>query len=84
MTLHHKLKKMSLKVIHVYSTNTQAELFIIAVYVDAILLATKCSETRDLGELHYILDIAVNQNPKDKSIWTCQPTYVASVFKKLV
>ena len=59
-------------------------------YVDDILLATKSSErleavkkvmsaqfgVKDLGELHYILGVTVNQNPEEKSIWIGQPNYV--------
>ena len=77
-------------------TSSEGELFIIAVYVDDILLATKSSErleavktaisaqfeVKHLGELHYILGVTVNQNPEEKSIWIGQPNYVASLLEK--
>ena len=99
MTLDCQLKKMGF--IQTNSdpclyTSSEGELFIIAVYVDDILFATKSSERLEavkkaisaqfevkyLGELHYILGVTVNQNPEEKSIWIGQPNYVASLLEK--
>ena len=68
--------------------SSEGELFIIAVYVDDILLAGKSDkrtkevkralsaqfEVKDLGDLHYLLGVAVNQNHAEKSICIGQST----------
>ena len=76
--------------------SSEVELFIIAVYVDDILLAGKSDkrmkevkralsaqfEVKDLGDLHYLLGVAVNQNHAEKSIWIGQPTYTSTILEK--
>ena len=75
--------------------NSEGELFIIAVYVDDILLAGKDKrkmdeikqtlsslfEVKDMGELHYFLGVKVIQNHEEKSIWIGQPTYTSSIIE---
>ena len=99
MTLDHQLKKMGF--VQTSSDpclyiNLEGELFVIAVYVDDMVLATKnkkkleevkralCAqfEVKDLGELHYILGVTVNQIHEKNSIWIGQPAYTASIIEK--
>ena len=100
MTLDHQLKKMgfgqasSNPCLYI---NSEEELFVIAVYVDDMVPATKsknkieevkrtlCAqfEVKDLGELHYILGVTVNQHYDKNSIWIGQPTYTGSIIEKL-
>ena len=99
MTLDHQLKKMGF--VQTSSDpclyiNLEGELFVIAVYVDDMVLATKnkkkleevkralCAqfEVKDLGELHYILGVTVNQIYEKNSIWIGQPAYTASIIEK--
>ena len=75
--------------------NSEGELFIIAVYVDDILLAGKDKrkmneikqtlssqfEVKDMGELHYFLGVKVIQNHEERSIWIGQPTYTSSIIE---
>ena len=39
-------------------------------------------EVKDLGDLHYLLGVAVNQNHAEKSIWIGQPTYTSTILEK--
>ena len=99
ITLDHQLKKMGF--VQTPSgpclyVSSEGELFIIAVYVDDILLAGKSDkrmkevksalsaqfEVKDLGDLHYLLGVAVNQNHAEKSIWIGQPTYTSTILEK--
>ena len=99
ITLDHQLKKMGF--VQTPSdpclyVSSEVELFIIAVYVDDILLAGKSDkrmkevkralsaqfEVKDLGDLHYLLGVAVNQNHAEKSIWIGQPTYTSTILEK--
>ena len=68
---------------------TTGEPFIIAIYVDDIVLAGKTGrrltevkreieskfKVKDLGELHYFLGVKVVQNKEKQSIWLGQPSY---------
>ena len=76
--------------------SSEGEFFIIAVYVDDILLAGKSNkrmtevkqalssqfEVKDLGELHYLLGITVKQYHVNQSIWIGQPAYTTSILEK--
>ena len=76
--------------------SSEGEMFIIAVYVDDILLAGKSIErisevkeeiakrfkVKDMGELHHFLGVKVIQNPKAETIWMGQPMYIESTLKK--
>ena len=67
-------------------TSTTDGLFILAVYVDNILLAAKSQlkinqvkadigrqfHVTDMGELHYFLRVNVKQNPETGKIWIGQ------------
>ena len=73
---------------------SEGEIFIIAVYVDDIVLAGKSNkrmaevkkalamqfEVKDMGELHYFLGIKVVQ--KTGEVWISQPAYAESVPQK--
>ena len=75
-------------------TSSEGGLFLIAVYVDDILLAGKCNkkmseikkaiaeqfDVKDLGELHYLLGVMVKQDRSNQSIWIGQPTYSTKVL----
>ena len=77
-------------------TSTEGEPFIIAVYVDDILLAGKSDkrmkevkealakqfEVKDIGELHYFLGVSIVQNHKAGNIWIGQPTYTENILMK--
>ena len=67
-------------------------LFILAVYVDDILLAGKsqqkinqvkadlgkCFTLKDMGELNYFLGVSVKHNLKTGKTWISQPAYTKS------
>ena len=77
-------------------TSTSDGLFILAVYVDDILLARrsqrkiaqvkaalgKCFQVKDMGELHYFLGVSVKQNSETGETWISQPAYIQAVLKK--
>ena len=77
-------------------TTSEGELFIIAVYVDDIILAGKEAskmnevkqalstkfEIKDMGELHYFLGVSVHRNREKNSVWIGQPAYTASIIEK--
>ncbi len=79
----------------IYTTETD-EMFIIAVYVDDILLAGHSNkrmtevkkllarhfELTDMGELTQFLGVKTVQKPKTEEIWMGQTTYTKSVLKK--
>ena len=71
-------------------TSTSDGLFILAVYVDDILLAGrsqrkiaqvkatlgKLFQVKDMGELHYFLGVSVKQNSETGETWISQPAYI--------
>ena len=77
-------------------TSTTDGLFILAVYVDDILLAAKSQQkidqvkadlgkrfhVKDMGLLHYFLGVSVKQNPETGKIWIGQQAYTEAVLKK--
>ena len=77
-------------------TSTEGETFIIAVYVDDILLAGKSDkqikeakealakqfEVKDMGELHYFLGMNIAQNQRAGNIWIGQPAYTENILNK--
>ena len=76
-------------------TSKKDGLFIIAVYVDDILLCAKsektiaqvkqdlekCFQLKDMGELHYFLGINVKRNYETGKMWIGQPEYTKAVLK---
>ena len=74
----------------------EGEIFLIAVYVDDILLAGKSDEkmtavkqalsqqftVKDMGELHYFLGLKVIQNHEAGSVWIGQQSYTENIFKR--
>ena len=99
MTLDQQLKKLgfiqSSSDPCLYISNSEGELFIIAVYVDDMLLVTRSQkmkevkrklstqfEIKDLGDLHYILGVSFIQNSSEKSLWIGQPAYTSTVIEK--
>lgn len=77
-------------------TALEGEMFIIAVYVDDILLAGKSDERmtqvkealakqfkmKDMGELHHFLGVKIIQQPEAGRVWIGQPAYTRSVLEK--
>ena len=75
-------------------TSTEAELSIIGVYVDDLVIVGKSSErikqmkialsqkfdVKDLGELHYFLGVQVVQNHTEGTVWIGQPTPIENVL----
>ena len=71
-------------------------MFVVAVYVDDIVLAgrsdermtevkkalAKQFEVKDMGELHYFLGVKIIQDPKSGEVWIGQPAYTKSVLQK--
>ena len=94
-----QLKKMSFKQTAsdpcLYVTSEE-EIFIIAVYVDNILLSRKSDqmmvriketlarrfEMKDLGMLHHFLGVKVVQNSSTGEIWIGQPAYTEKLLHK--
>ncbi|KAL5481758.1 hypothetical protein EMCRGX_G021989 [Ephydatia muelleri] len=82
------------QVIH-YLTSKDG-LFIIAIYVDDILLAAKSEkriaqvkcdlakhfQLKDMAEFHYFLGVNVKQNSETGKIWIEQPGYTEAMLKK--
>ena len=79
------------------SIDSEGEIFVIAVYVDDIILGGR-SETKmktvkkdlsqqfkmkDLGQLHHFLGVTISQNQSTGSIWIGQPLYTEKVLDKL-
>ena len=72
------------------------EPFVVGIYVDDILLASKSYkqisevklalakrfDVKDLGELNYFLGVKIVQNHRAGTIWIGQPTYIEGVLKK--
>ena len=79
----------------IYILNSGGKIFIIAVYVDDIILAGKISERikkfinavaekfdiTDIGQLHHFVGIKINYL-NSENIWIGQPAYVGKVLKK--
>ncbi|PIK49151.1 putative Gag-pol polyprotein [Apostichopus japonicus] len=75
--------------------SSKGEVFIIAIYVDDILLAGKSNEhvtqvkvalaekfaVKDMGELSYFLEVNIKQNTNGE-IWIGQPVYTEKVLQK--
>ena len=73
----------------------EGETFLIAVYVDDILLAGKSDEqltvvkhalsqqfkVKDMGELNYFLGVKIVQNYKTGSVWIGQDAYTENILK---
>lgn len=80
----------------IYTSNTTDGLFILAVYVDDILVAGKSQQKideikaelgrrfqlKDMGELHYFLGVSVKQNFDTGQTWIGQPAYTKAVIEK--
>ena len=80
---------------HVYVKEECREIFIIAVYVDDILLAGKTDQKinevkqelaelfkmKDMGELHHFLGVKVVQKPSSKEVWIGQEAYTKSMLE---
>ena len=79
----------------IYTSTTESDgLFILAVYVDDLLLAGtsqqkiaqvkadlgKRFQLKDMGELHYFLGVSVQQ--RAEGIWIGQPAYTQAVVKR--
>ena len=72
------------------------EMFIIGVYVDDIVLATKDEnrlndvkqalakhfDIKDMGALHYFLGMKVIQNAETNEVWMGQPAYTQNLLQK--
>ena len=77
-------------------TALEGEMFIIAVYVDDILLAGKSDrrmtevkqalskqfKMKDMGELHHFLEVKVIQKPETGQLWIGQSAYVKGILEK--
>ena len=72
---------------------SEGEMFIIGVYVDDIVKDDKRMqevkkalsfqfEIKDLGELHYFLDMKIVLNEKIGEVWIGQPAYAESILQK--
>ena len=76
--------------------STEGEMFLIAIYVNDILLAGKSIErlnavkqalsqqfqVKDMGELHYFLGVKVVQDHKAGSVWIGQQSYTENILRK--
>ena len=76
--------------------STEGEMFVIAVYVDDIVLAGKTDEriaevkkalserfkVKDMGNLHYFLGVKVAQNYDTGETWIGQGLYTESILRK--
>ena len=76
--------------------STEGEMFVIAVYVNDIVLAGKSNrkmsevknalaskfDVKDMGKLHYFLGVKVIQNQEGEKIWIGQPAYAESILQK--
>ncbi len=97
--LDRKLKEMGFVQITgdscIYVKEEFGEIFIIAVYVDDILLAGKNDqrineikqelayqfEMKDMGELHHFLGVKIVQKPDSKEVWIGQEAYTKSMLE---
>ena len=76
--------------------STEGEMFVIAVYVDDIVLAGKSNrkmsevknalasrfDVKDMGELHYFLGVKIVQDMDAGNVWIGQPAYAESILQK--
>ena len=96
-----RLKEMSFKqaasdpCLYVH-TNSEGEMFVVAVYVDDIILGGKSEsklnevkrelsqkfEMKDLGPLHHFLGVKVIQDQLSESIWVGQPMYTERILHR--
>ena len=79
-----------------YVSSIQKEMFIVAVYVDDIILAGKTLTTvnavkeklsqrfkmKDLGSLHHFLGVKIIQDKLSKMIWIGQPMYIEKILQR--
>ena len=97
--LNSQLKKMHFKQLEndpcIYTLTSGGEIFIAAIYVDYIILASKsstriheffksiseCFDIKDMGKLHYFLGVKIAY-PGSGMIWIGQPAYTAEVLKR--
>ena len=97
--LNSQLKKMDFKQLEndhcIYTQASGGEIFIAAVYVDDIILASKSStriqefiksisesfDIKDMGKLHYFLGVKIAYSGSGK-IWIGQPAYTVEVLKR--
>ena len=97
--LNNQLKKMHFKQLEndpcIYTLTSGGEIFIAAVYVDDIILASKSStriqefvksisemfDIKDMGKFHYFLGVKISY-PGLGKIWIGQPAYTAEVLKR--
>ena len=82
--------------LYVHTNSSEREMFVVAVYVDDIILGGKnesilCQvkqelstkfDMKDLGPLHHFLGVKVIQDQLSESIWICQPTYTEKVLHR--
>ena len=75
---------------------SEGEMFLIAVYVDDIILAGKSNkkltsvkqalskefQVKDMGELHYFLGVKVVQDHKTGNVWIGQESYTENVLRR--
>ena len=80
----------------IYVKEENGDIFVIAVYVDDMILAGKSDEKinevkqalselfqmKDMGELHYFLGVKVIQKPELKEVWIGQEAYTKSVLER--
>ena len=80
----------------IFVTSEGADLTIIAVYVDDLIVITKTPETmrkikeslaarfkmKDLGKLHYCLGISVEHDKERGCLWMHQKQYIQSLLKR--
>lgn len=92
------LKKMSKPAVTpcIYRASSGEELFLLGVYVDDIVLATKSSEKlekvkkalgqkfniKDIGKLHHFLGMKIIQDEETGKVWIGQPAYTESFLQK--
>ena len=76
--------------------STEGEMFVIAVYVDDIVLAGKSGrkmsevksllasrfDVKDMGALHYFVGVKIVQDHATGSIWIGQPAYTENILQK--
>ena len=80
----------------IFVTGEGADLTIVAVYVDDLIVITKTPETikkiketlaarfkmKDLGKLHYCLGISIQHDEERGSLWMDQRQYIQSLLKR--
>ena len=79
-----------------YASSSEKEMFIVAVYVDDIILAGKTLITvntvkeklsqrfkmKDLGSLHHFLGVNIIQDKLARMIWISQPMYIEKILQR--